>query len=632
MIVSTNIHKGERRKKMKMLNRLAALLRNFPMKTIFLMIIIVIVLVSGVRNIYMATGNDTLVKSSTDVYKDNLMLEEEFGGESVIVLYESDHLLTPENLAHMKGLEDALQTSKSIYSMLSPVTLVEEIAGKQAEKFQEGIEEVIVGLDKMGSKLVEIGGEMGDKAQSEQAIDFPAQEGLKMPDFGETTLPELGGMELPKFDSPSLPEFGEVQLPDIEGQLTELNKGFSQLIHAQKNLGDGTENLVNGYVQFGGKTKELAENLKMLSGQLNDNPQQAQQLLELSAGLTQLSEQMIQVSENTAQLPEISMQTIHGLENIQTKLTEQLTEQKLQQEQMQAEQKQMQETMKQKLQQEEAAKEAQMKQEMEQQFAKQKQMQAEIQGQQKQKQQQMEKEMLAQQKEKEQQIAVFQEEMQGKLAEQAESLSTLANGLTEMGENLLTISENMEMIAGYSDIMTPGIPTKQTTLDNIVYDDDGGLRPMFEGVIIDNKYMLMMIRFEGNTSDAEKSQVVATINDYLDIEKIESVETIVSGKPVLDNAIRSSMQESMQIMLVLALVLMVVVLFLVFNVRWRLLSLATVLIAVITTIGTMGWLNIPITMVSMAVFPILIGLGIDYGIQFQNRYNEEMSSEEVSND
>ena len=34
----------------------------------------------------------------------------------------------------------------------------------------------------------------------------------------------------------------------------------------------------------------------------------------------------------------------------------------------------------------------------------------------------------------------------------------------------------------------------------------------------------------------------------------------------------------------------------------------------------------PMTMVSMAVFPILIGLGIDYSIQFQNRYEEEKSA------
>lgn len=614
-----------------MINRIANLLKSFPMKSIFISIIVVVLLVFGVRNVFMATGNDTLVKSSTDVYQDNLMLEEEFGGESVIVLYESDQLLTPENLAHMKGLEDTLQTSDSIYSILSPVTLVEEIANKQGDKFQEGIEEIIDGLDTMGTKLIEIGTEMGENAQSNQKLEFPEQEGIEMPDLGGAQLPEFEGIKLPEFENPELPKFGEIQLPDIEGQLGELNKGFAQLINAQENLGDGTQNLVNGYVQFGTKTGELADTLGVIAEQMKDKPQQAQQLLEISGGLNQLSEQMVGISENTAQLPGISAQTISGLQNMQEKLSKQLNDQKQQQEQMQQEQMQMQEEMQKKLQQEQTVKEEQMKKEMEQQLAKQKKTQEKMQRQQEQKQEEIKDQMLSQQKEKEKQMQEFQEKMQGKMDEQAENLSTLSEGLTEMGENLQTISENMETIHGYSDIMTPGLPKKQATLDNMVYDD-GELRPMFEEVIVDDQYMLMMIRFEGNTTDAEKSEVVGTINDYLDTEKLDSVETLVSGKPVLDNAIRSSMQESMQVMLVLALVFMVIVLFLVFNVRWRLLSLATVLIAVIATIGTMGWLKIPITMVSMAVFPILIGLGIDYGIQFQNRYNEELSSEEVRNE
>jgi hypothetical protein len=32
----------------------------------------------------------------------------------------------------------------------------------------------------------------------------------------------------------------------------------------------------------------------------------------------------------------------------------------------------------------------------------------------------------------------------------------------------------------------------------------------------------------------------------------------------------------------------------------------------------------------MAAFPILIGLGIDYSIQFHNRYEEEFMSEEAA--
>jgi hydrophobe/amphiphile efflux-3 (HAE3) family protein len=37
----------------------------------------------------------------------------------------------------------------------------------------------------------------------------------------------------------------------------------------------------------------------------------------------------------------------------------------------------------------------------------------------------------------------------------------------------------------------------------------------------------------------------------------------------------------------------------------------------------MGFLHIPFTMVSMSAFPVLIGIGIDYAIQFHNRIDEE---------
>ncbi|PKR77363.1 hypothetical protein CEY16_11575 [Halalkalibacillus sediminis] len=292
-----------------MLKKIAKVLSKYPIKSIFFTVIIVILLAVGVKGVFMATGNDTLVEPSSTVYQDNLMLEEEFGGESIIVLYESENLLTLENLEHMKGIEDTLQMNDSIYSIVSPVTLVEEMANNQSEKFKDGF------------------------------------------------------------------------------------------------------------------------------------------------------------------------------------------------------------------------------------------------------------------------------------------------------------------------------PKSQQTLDKMIYDN-GELRPVFEEVVIDDQYMTMIIKLNGATEDAEKTEVIESLNNYLDREEIESAETMVSGKPVLDHATRTSMQESIKSMMGLALIIMVIVLSIVFKVRWRLLPLVTVLIAVIGTVGLMGWLQIPITMVSMAVFPILIGLGIDYAIQFQNRYAEEMTKED----
>jgi len=591
---------------MNLLKRLAKVLSNFPMKSIFIMMIIVVLLAVGVKDVFMATGNDTLVEPSSDVYQDNLMMEEEFGGESIIVLYEAKNLLTPDYLKHMKGIEDALQNNDSIYSILSPVTLVEEIANNQSDTFQDGITETIDGLNEMGSQLTNISDELKGNAESNQEMALPELEEPELPELEEQSLPKLGET------TSQLPEVGEIQLPDMEGQMAELNEGFSNIIGAQGNLEEGTTNLVDGYAEFGRQTNELGQNLSELSERMEDNPQK-QQIQEASQGLIQLSQQMTQISEDSSQLPGIPEQTIEGLNNIQQKLDEQLNQQNGQLEQIQ-EQVEKQKEMQAQIQEGQQEKQEQMKQEMkEQQETQQEEMQAK---------------MDEQRAEKEREMQGLKEEIVGKQTEQAEMLSQLADGLAEMGENLQTISENMKTIYDYSDIMTPGLPDNQATLDNMIYDDDDELRPMFEEVVIDDQYMIMMIKLNGDTEDAEKTEVIDTINSYLDTEEMESAETMVSGKPVLDHATRSSMQESIQTMMGLALIIMVIVLSIFFKVRWRLLPLVTVLIAVIGTVGLMGWLQIPITMVSMAVFPILIGLGIDYAIQFQNRYAEEMAKED----
>jgi uncharacterized protein len=63
----------------------------------------------------------------------------------------------------------------------------------------------------------------------------------------------------------------------------------------------------------------------------------------------------------------------------------------------------------------------------------------------------------------------------------------------------------------------------------------------------------------------------------------------------------------------------VVVLCLVFRTRLLLLPLAVALAAVAITFGGMALVGAPLTMASIAVLPVLLGLGVDYSIQYQAR-------------
>jgi hydrophobe/amphiphile efflux-3 (HAE3) family protein len=102
---------------------------------------------------------------------------------------------------------------------------------------------------------------------------------------------------------------------------------------------------------------------------------------------------------------------------------------------------------------------------------------------------------------------------------------------------------------------------------------------------------------------------------------------VVTGKTAMMLEIQKEMSSSMTIMMASAIVFMVLALWLTFgHAGWRLLPLPIVLAGIIYTAGTMGLTGIPLTMVSMAVFPIMIGLGVEYAIQFHNRMMEELNS------
>jgi hydrophobe/amphiphile efflux-3 (HAE3) family protein len=112
-----------------------------------------------------------------------------------------------------------------------------------------------------------------------------------------------------------------------------------------------------------------------------------------------------------------------------------------------------------------------------------------------------------------------------------------------------------------------------------------------------------------------ETEIAASISDFP-----PDYNVIVTGDPAFMIAMDNEMKTSMAPLLLISIILMFIVLYLVFrHVRWKLLPLPIVLLGIVYTFGAMGYLKIPLSMVSMSAFPILIGLGIDYAIQFHNR-------------
>ncbi len=104
----------------------------------------------------------------------------------------------------------------------------------------------------------------------------------------------------------------------------------------------------------------------------------------------------------------------------------------------------------------------------------------------------------------------------------------------------------------------------------------------------------------------------------------------ITGVPVVINDLAGQITGSIAGLLIAALLVMAATLLLVFRNRFRLLPLAVALAATGITFGLLAVLGATLTMASIAVLPILIGLGVDYGIQFQARAQEARVAAERS--
>jgi hydrophobe/amphiphile efflux-3 (HAE3) family protein len=109
--------------------------------------------------------------------------------------------------------------------------------------------------------------------------------------------------------------------------------------------------------------------------------------------------------------------------------------------------------------------------------------------------------------------------------------------------------------------------------------------------------------------------------------QLEGGSFVVSGAPVVIDGVSRALKDALLVLFALAVAVMAFVLLLVFRSRWPLLPLAIALMAAAITFGLLALVGGSLTMASIAALPILIGLGVDYAIQFQARFDEMGSAE-----
>jgi hydrophobe/amphiphile efflux-3 (HAE3) family protein len=138
---------------------------------------------------------------------------------------------------------------------------------------------------------------------------------------------------------------------------------------------------------------------------------------------------------------------------------------------------------------------------------------------------------------------------------------------------------------------------------------------------------MVTIRLRPDLSDDERRRAIDLIRGATEervFQPRRGAEYIVTGVPVVSEGLAEAVQDSIFVLLGAALIVMAGTLALVFRSRLRLLPLLLALAAAAMTFGALYLAGGDLTMASIAVLPVLIGLAVDYAIQFQARFNEEV--------
>jgi len=189
----------------------------------------------------------------------------------------------------------------------------------------------------------------------------------------------------------------------------------------------------------------------------------------------------------------------------------------------------------------------------------------------------------------------------------------------------LTSLEQMAVSSGLSSVPSIDDPN---FIPQIVFDQTRGVnqpKARFSYLFPTKDSALVQVRLRSSLSDAQQAQAIRWIRQAVGMKMFRSAyhgTYTITGVPVVINDLAGEITGSIAGLLVAALLVMAATLLVVFRNRFRLLPLAVALAATGITFGLLALLGATLTMASIAVLPILIGLGVDYGIQFQARAQE----------
>jgi hydrophobe/amphiphile efflux-3 (HAE3) family protein len=193
-------------------------------------------------------------------------------------------------------------------------------------------------------------------------------------------------------------------------------------------------------------------------------------------------------------------------------------------------------------------------------------------------------------------------------------------------EQNINQQENVVGSASIADLLKSAnggiLPQSKGEIDRIVSRIPPEVRAT---AVPSNVLTLVQITLAQGLSEDAKSATLKNVESLIaNNGPPPGIKISVSGSAAFSEQMKTEMGSSMAVLIGSAMVLMVIVLGILFSyASHRFLPVLFVGIGLTTAMGFMGLAGIQLNMAVLGAFPVMIGLGIDYGIQFHARLDEE---------
>jgi hydrophobe/amphiphile efflux-3 (HAE3) family protein len=196
---------------------------------------------------------------------------------------------------------------------------------------------------------------------------------------------------------------------------------------------------------------------------------------------------------------------------------------------------------------------------------------------------------------------------------------------------MLTLGEELKKIEGVEIVTSPAsiireqfgfLPTDEKLLKDLTDFYLSNLVP---------KRTLAMMMVQLEPMDSKKQEEVArSIEECMESIKMPAGYRVeITGTPVLGYQIKGEILKSLGVTMMASVVLMILFLFVTFSSvtrrKWTAFLPLLISVSSVTIIyGMMPLLGIPLSEHTNGALPMLVGLAIEYGVQIQNRFEEEI--------